>query len=64
MYKRTMKRFVRHMLNTWKQKLYAVAMIAIGVVCTMLTGGDATFLAVMTLFAVPMFLSKRTDWLV
>lgn len=59
-----LRRFVRHILRTWKQKLYAIGMVALGVLATVLCDGDATLLVLMLCFAVPMFFSRRADWIV
>lgn len=58
------KRFVRHLRKTWKQKLCAMALAAVGVLSAMLSEGDATALIIMLFIAVPMFFSNRTDWIV
>lgn len=63
MYKRSKtERFVRYLRKTLKQKLYAIAMIAIGVLGAVVPDGDATMLVLMACFAVPMFFSKK-NWI-
>ena len=63
MYKRNnMRRFVRYFWRTLKQKLYALAMISLGVLTT-LVGEDATALVFLMFIAVPMFISDKR-WVV
>lgn len=59
MYRRNnMRRFVRYFQRTLKQKLYALTMIAIGIVPVWLDG-DATALVFVLFFAVPMLISSK-----
>lgn len=60
--KNNMRRFMRYFRRTLKQKLYAVAMVAAGIVSTSVLDGDATFLALMLCIAVPMFISRK-NWI-
>lgn len=63
MYRRNnMRRFARYLARTWKQKLYAVALVACGVLGVKLSGGDGTFLVMVSMFAIPMFFSKK-NWI-
>ena len=45
-----------------KNKIYSIAMLAIGGFATILSDGDATALVFISLFAVPMFFSKK-EWI-
>lgn len=64
MYKRLYEtRFAAYLRNTWKQKLYAVGMIGLSALAAMLDEGDATMLVIVSCIAIPMFFSKRGDWL-
>lgn len=58
----TGRRFARYIRKTLMNKLYAIAMLAIGVFATIMLEGDATFLVLMMFFAVPMFFSKK-NWI-
>ena len=51
------KRFVLYMLETWKQKLWALVLMACASV-PMFIDGDATALVLVALFAVPGFFVK------
>ena len=62
MYKRRIRRFVKHMQKTWEQKLYAIGLITIGALSAVLSDGDATMLILTSIFAVPMFFAK-SNWL-
>ena len=44
--------------KTFKNKLYAILLIIVGIVSTMIEG-DATILAFLGIFAVPMFFAKE-----
>jgi uncharacterized membrane protein YiaA len=57
--KNNMKRFVKYLRRTRKQKLYAVGMIAVGVLSALIADGDITLLVVTLLFAIPMFISNK-----
>ncbi len=46
----------------WKNKLYAVALLVLGLLL-MLLAQDATVLLILALIAVPMFVSKE-NWIV
>lgn len=49
-------------MNMWKNKLYAVTLLALGLLI-MLLGQDATAFLILALIAVPMFVSKK-NWIV
>lgn len=53
-----MKRFVRHIFRTYKNKLAVMAMLAIGIVAAKISG-DATFLAFAIVFFGPFFFVKE-----
>lgn len=63
MYKRRIRRFVNSLRRTWKQKLCAIGMITIGALSAMLSEGDATMFIFMSVFAIPMFLSRKANWI-
>lgn len=63
MYRRSIVRFMRCLNRTWKQKLCAVGLIAIGVLTAILSEGDITALIFLSIFAIPMFLSKGANWI-
>ena len=52
--------FARYIRKTAQNKLSAIAMVAMGVLVTILDHGDATALMVILMFAVPMFFSKES----
>jgi hypothetical protein len=52
------KRFVRHMFETYKNKLAAIMMLAIGIVSAKISG-DATFLVLAIVFCTPLFFVKK-----
>ena len=52
--------FARYIQKTALNKLSAIAMIAFGVFATILDHGDASALVVYSMFAVPMFFSKKS----
>ena len=57
-----MRTFIRYMRDTWKNKIYAIGLILLSLVPIYLEGEGTAF--VLALFiAIPMFFSKRTDWL-
>jgi hypothetical protein len=60
--KNNTRRFIRYFRRTLKQKLYAVAMVAAGIVSVPVSDGDITFLVLMSCLAVPMFIS-RENWI-
>ena len=45
-------------MSTIKNKLYAMALVSIGVI-TLILGRDATVLVFVSIFAIPLFLSKQ-----
>lgn len=51
------KAFVRHMFNTWKNKIFAMALMGIGYVST-LVDGDATFFVMTIIFGMPLIFAK------
>ena len=57
---RNIWRFIRHMQVTYKNKLAALAMLAIGIVSAKMSG-DGTFMMFVLVFGLPLFFSKR-DW--
>lgn len=57
-----MKRFVRYIRRTFKQKLYALALAGLGALTAVVSDGDATAFVFMLLLAVPMFISKE-NWI-
>ena len=53
-----MKRLVRHLLETYKNKLAVILMLVIGFVSAKISG-DATFLAFVAIFFGPFFFVKE-----
>lgn len=58
--KRAMRRFIKYLHNTWKNKLMAMFMVFTGMMGVMILD-DATALVFMLFIAVPMFFSRK-DW--
>lgn len=58
---KTTNKFVRYMTKTYKNKLAALAIIAVGILSLVLDH-DATLLVFGTIFAIPLFLTKKTNW--
>lgn len=56
------KRFVRHMFETYKNKLAAIVLLAIGIVSERLSG-DGTFLVLTIIFDVPLFFAKENHFM-
>ena len=54
------KRFVRYIRKTAKNKLFVMTMLVVGALSAILSG-DGTFLMFVLMFSVPMFISKE-DW--
>lgn len=54
-------RFVNYLYKTWRNKVTAMVMVAIGMTGLMMDK-DATLLVIMSLIAVPMFFSNK-NWL-
>lgn len=55
---RNIRRFVRYMEETAKNKLYAIAMAILGVLVT-IVAGDATALMFLLFVAVPLFFAGK-----
>lgn len=53
--------FVKYMIRTYRNKLAALVMIAAGILVARLTD-DATFLAFVMMFGIPLFISKE-NWI-
>ena len=51
---RRMRRFARYLDRTFKNKLYAIILIMLGIIPTKIDG-DATFLVLMLMFGIPLF---------
>lgn len=58
--KNFINKFVMYIAETYKNKLIALGMIAIGLLVLVLDQ-DATILVFTTIFGIPLFLSKK-DW--
>ena len=58
---RTMRNFKRNLRKTKKNKIIALIILAIGLVCAMLDG-NATFLIIAMVFAIGLFFAKR-NWI-
>lgn len=54
-------RRIRYWQRTWRNKVYALALLFIGTV-SMMIGHDGTLLIITALFAIPMFFS-RENWI-
>lgn len=52
------KKFVRYMLETYKNKLAAIVMLAMGVVSAKISD-DATFLVFTIIFCTPLFFVRK-----
>lgn len=53
-----MKRFMKHLKNTWKNKLVSIALIIIGYLST-LPEKDGTAFVFILMFAIPLFFAKN-----
>ena len=54
---RMSKAFVRHMFKTFKNKIFAVALMILGYAST-LVDGDATFFVMTIIFGLPLIFAK------
>lgn len=59
---RFMRAFIEYMRKTWKNKIYAIGLVLLSMVPIYLEGEGTAFILAMFM-AVPMFFSKRTDWI-
>ena len=53
------KIFAKYIRETYKNKLVAILLIAIGVFIMLLTNGDATILTFTSIIGIPLFFSKK-----
>lgn len=56
---RRVKHFIRHMKETYKNKICAIAIIALGMV-PIIIEGDATATVLLWMFAIPMFFARKS----
>lgn len=56
------ERFVRYIHRTYLNKLYAILMLMTGGVAAVVSGGDVTFLVIMSFIAVPLFFARK-NWI-
>ena len=59
---RMSKTFVRHMFKTFKNKIFAIALMILGYAST-LVDGDATFFVATILFGIPLIFAKE-NWII
>lgn len=61
MKKNCIRRFVRYMRRTYKNKIIASLLLSIGWISTLIDN-DGTFLLMVAMFAIPLFFAKR-NWI-
>lgn len=57
-----MRRFIKHMRKTYRNKIFSVGMILFGILAVWVTDGDGNALVWALLFGVPMFFAKEDIW--
>jgi hypothetical protein len=55
---RRIRRFVRNLDRTWKNKICAIALICAGMI-SMMIDGDATALVLMLIIGIPLFFTEK-----